>query len=534
MRVAVVLMLKDEAAEILPWLGWYFGLGVDTIVVFDDSSTDGTAELLEQAAVTSDVRLTRLAPTNESFTNRQQAAYAAAMRRYADEFDWIGFFDADEYLALYAHPDVHAFLDRPSDIGSVMVHWCNYSSGNNVFRPASFPFVAYQTHYEVEEGVNRHVKSFVRPRLWTGQWQNVHVFDTGHRNVDATGRDIVWSATTGITATAPDWSVAKLMHYQCRSMEHFIDRMRKRDDLVPAPRAFTDADRGGEHDDRPLARERAVRDWVFAALLGVPPALPGVLRGLAAPVADPATPSIDTASRPRLPAAGWLGRLRAALGAASPASELAPSPPPAIAAAPASDRVEILLPLTWDDRRICFDADAGRLRILSEREDGPDTLHAVRLAHRPDRLFLLRLAACDAPLVAQRDGRLAAALGLDIVPLDNARVALRHPTTRRYLCAVPPQISGDVVLDRRFIKEWETFSLHAVERTRALTVQPAIAFLDRVAAAADRPAVLAASLGSGEARLAMALLPVWLELLDDVAAARVRTCLGQGFCAMVT
>ena len=101
MRVAVVLMLKDEAAEILPWLGWYFGLGVDTIVVFDDSSTDGTAELLEQAAVTSDVRLTRLAPTNESFTNRQQAAYAAAMRRYADEFDWIGFFDADEYLALF-------------------------------------------------------------------------------------------------------------------------------------------------------------------------------------------------------------------------------------------------------------------------------------------------------------------------------------------------------------------------------------------------------------------------------------------------
>ena len=547
MKVAVVLLVKDEAAEILAWLGWYLALGVDTIIAYDDGSTDGTAELLGQAGVTADIRLTRLAPTNESFVHRQRAAYAEAIERHAQEFDWIGFLDADEYLALYEHPDVHAFLDRPDDVGSVATNWCNYGSDGHVFRPTSFPFVAYRLHYAGTEAVNRHVKSFMRPKLWTGRWQNVHHFDTARRTVDPRGRDVVWTAELGIAATEPDWSVAKIMHYQCRSMEHFLERMRKRDDLVATTRSWAEYDRGTEQDERPRARERLVRDQAFAFLLGVPPRLPDLLRGLAAPVAHPAVPValLSNGAAPAFPeSAGLLGRLRAAFGGAGAAAAPPRSAPATSAAvpAPAAETVEILLPLTLEGGRLTLDRDPGVLRVRDARQDGPetgreegaDTLHAVRLPRRPDRIFLLRLAGCDAPLVAKPDGRLAAALALDVVPLGDGRVALRHPTTGRHLCAVPPRAGGEVLLDRRFVKEWETFTVAPVERVPALTRQPAIAFLDRVAAAADRPAFLAASLdGAGEPRLVMALLPVWLGMLDDGAAARVRGSLGQGFCALV-
>ena len=41
----------------------------------------------------------------------------------------------------------------------------------------------------------------------------------------------VWGETRGIIVGEPDWSVARLMHYQCRSMEHFLERLRKRPDV---------------------------------------------------------------------------------------------------------------------------------------------------------------------------------------------------------------------------------------------------------------------------------------------------------------
>ena len=113
MKVAVAIVVKDEAADILPWLCWYFRLNVDTIIVHDDSSTDGTFELVRDVAATRDIRLHRVPPSIEFYTHRQQRCYVRTLVDYADEFDWIGFFDADEYLSLPGDQDLSLFLDRP-------------------------------------------------------------------------------------------------------------------------------------------------------------------------------------------------------------------------------------------------------------------------------------------------------------------------------------------------------------------------------------------------------------------------------------
>jgi hypothetical protein len=49
------------------------------------------------------------------------------------------------------------------------------------------------------------------------------------------GTKAKWSSTLGIIEDEPDWRVAKIMHYQCRSMEHFIERMKKRPKLATVP-----------------------------------------------------------------------------------------------------------------------------------------------------------------------------------------------------------------------------------------------------------------------------------------------------------
>jgi hypothetical protein len=59
MKVAVCLMVRDEADDIASWLAWYHLLGFDTCIVYDDHSTDGTWDVLCAAARVQDVRVFR-------------------------------------------------------------------------------------------------------------------------------------------------------------------------------------------------------------------------------------------------------------------------------------------------------------------------------------------------------------------------------------------------------------------------------------------------------------------------------------------
>ncbi len=79
-KIAVVLVVKDERADILSWLAWYRLLGFDTAIVYDDDSTDGTWETLEEAALRWDVRLSRtIGPRGVAYERRQEELYRQAL-----------------------------------------------------------------------------------------------------------------------------------------------------------------------------------------------------------------------------------------------------------------------------------------------------------------------------------------------------------------------------------------------------------------------------------------------------------------------
>jgi FkbM family methyltransferase len=228
-KYAVVLLVKDEAHDIAAWLAWYQVLGFHACIVYDDDSTDGTWEILQKAAAVQDIRLARaLGSRDAPHQSRQDESYRDALGRYGDEFSWMAFFDADEYLSLLQDADIAAFLARFPDADQLCINWCNYGSSGHYLKPAPLPVEAYTWHGGPQERVNRHVKSIVRPKRVGPRWVCVHCFDIPDDKTRlANGQPVSWSATRGIIDTDPDWSAAKLMHYQCRSMEHFIERLKK-------------------------------------------------------------------------------------------------------------------------------------------------------------------------------------------------------------------------------------------------------------------------------------------------------------------
>lgn len=235
MRVAACLVVRNEASDIASWLGWYRLLGFDACIVYDDHSTDDTVAVLNHVGRHQDVRVrrTRNDGNVQDHIGRQDGSYVDALLMNNGEFDWIGFFDSDEYVRLHRHERIQDLIGQHPGAGCIGINWCNYGSSGHVLKPAAPPVEAYTHHFESTAPINRHFKSLVRVEEWDGTCKGPHAFAVRRGDtVDASGTPVAWSDIFGISARDPDWSVAKVMHYQCRSMEHFIERL-KRNPYLP-------------------------------------------------------------------------------------------------------------------------------------------------------------------------------------------------------------------------------------------------------------------------------------------------------------
>ncbi|QEH95183.1 glycosyltransferase family 2 protein [Gluconobacter thailandicus] len=472
MKVAVVAIVRDEASDILAWLGWYVRLGVDTVVLFDDGSTDGMDRLVTDAACVHDIRLYRIKGGSGSHVDRQRLVYLEALEHLKAEFDWIGFLDADEYLSLQNHDTIQDFLGSfPDEVGAVGINWCNYGSSGHVTKPLMPAFHAFTHHYKPENGINRHVKSFLRPDRWSGHWYNVHYFDVApYSYVDPAGREIYWSDTKGIIQDPPDWNGARILHFQLRSMEHYIDRARKRKDITLQVDGFTGADHNDVYDPSPQRYTSIIREWERK-----------VARQCHARVLDALLESLTQTSRSEAPAFE-------------------------------------LFTLTTSDKGLIGVKNSTPYVMSGEFLDTP--LLALRLGTTSSRLYLLAVdqEGNIAPLALDGDANLLDFLPYDIVYTNTQNVvALRQADQEYYLGAVPAALGGQVFSDRRNAKDWELFELASLadqSLTQKILTGPAFQF---AAQALSHPASLQtiSALSREELRLTVSILPLLTDQLEE-------------------
>ncbi|MFZ7089078.1 glycosyltransferase family 2 protein [Curtobacterium sp. RRHDQ10] len=122
MKLAVTLMVRDEADIIQQWLDYHVAQGVDLLVITDNGSEDGTREVLEAFAASGRVEVDL---RHDPVHRKQQSTTVTRMAREAftqHGADWVVNADADEFLmpkdrSLSLHdvftrldPDVNAFV----------------------------------------------------------------------------------------------------------------------------------------------------------------------------------------------------------------------------------------------------------------------------------------------------------------------------------------------------------------------------------------------------------------------------------------
>jgi len=228
-KIALALYVKNEYSDIAGWISWHLSLGVDTIFIFDDYSVDGTYNVIMAAESKFDIRVFRTSP--ELYVDhdiRHGKCLEKASKLAAEEgFDWIGFLDADEYLSLSKDENVKEFLNKFDNFDAVAINWCIYGSSGKVVRPR-LPIVKTFTSRSTENFPdNVLVKSFIRPDCFGTDYRNPHRYYSvpEEKYSDPSGKVVIWNDATNHNVS---WNDAKIMHFVCRSMEHFVTRIKRR------------------------------------------------------------------------------------------------------------------------------------------------------------------------------------------------------------------------------------------------------------------------------------------------------------------
>lgn len=222
MKTLACAVVKNEERALAEWVAFHLLVGFDTIMIFDNGSSDRTAHVTRSLGAMFDIRYRAWPEMGERW---QLGAYDEALRSSNAEFDWIAFLDMDEFLLPLDGGQLRQMLASMSDtVAAVAVPWMMFGSSGHDQRPAQLITEAYTRRSEQQFGPNQHVKSIVRPTR-VERALNPHIFAVVGAEAGSTegyvgtlGEPVQWlTERAGVLAAPAPPGRARVNHYFVRS-----------------------------------------------------------------------------------------------------------------------------------------------------------------------------------------------------------------------------------------------------------------------------------------------------------------------------
>ena len=171
-KAAICVIVKNEELYLDEWVDYHRALGFDGFYIYDNSDD---FEMKQWGKLKGNHVRLRHMPGEKS----QMLAYIDCHRRIADNgnYEWIAFFDVDEFLVLKRHDHVSDLLEEHCPTGKLGVNWVWFGPNHwnvPVPEPVTRRFV-YR-----DANVAPHVKTIAR----VGDIHRLHVFKDPHNFVE--------------------------------------------------------------------------------------------------------------------------------------------------------------------------------------------------------------------------------------------------------------------------------------------------------------------------------------------------------------
>jgi glycosyltransferase involved in cell wall biosynthesis len=239
-QLSVCAIVKNEGPYLQEWIEFNLAVGVEHFFIFNNESTDNTAEILfhYQRKGLATV-LTYLGE------KAQMPAYSLGLQMARGCTKWLAFIDVDEFL--YSPTD-EPLIDIINRVGrsapGVVAHWVLYGSSGQQKKETG---LVTERFTRCEGKANMHIKSIVRPeKAILPYTAHAFLYSEGLA-VDENGTAIPPRNPYPTPATA---NILRINHYVTKSREECdARRSQKRSDTGEARYNLDDFFSGHDHNE---------------------------------------------------------------------------------------------------------------------------------------------------------------------------------------------------------------------------------------------------------------------------------------------
>ena len=231
-KIALCCIAKCENDYIREFVEYYKSLGVDNIYIYDNNDSNG--ERFEES-ISDYIETGFCIIVNVRGKKQMQLpAYQHFYDTYSKDYDWVAFFDCDEFLT-FTNPNenLRSFLSRSCFTRFQMIHinWMLYgdnemldNDGRRVTERFAIPFSEVQLNTYNNKSENCTVKTIIRGGL-AGVNCSIHTcYNFFCRCCDANGNRV--DANSSFNEI--DFTIAYIRHYSTKTIGEWIKIKQKR------------------------------------------------------------------------------------------------------------------------------------------------------------------------------------------------------------------------------------------------------------------------------------------------------------------
>jgi hypothetical protein len=220
MSIALVVIVIDENPYLYEFLRYYKNIGFDNVFLYDNSPSNVLAW------ITNDFVKVIHFPGPQ----QQLPSYGHFLSTFGSQYEYAAFFDADEFLVLRTHRNVHDFLKDHHHTGALGINWAMFGPCGH-YRYCPLPVTLRFQERSVQ--IDPHIKSIVRIAD-VRFLNNCHFFvcDNGG-TIDTNGRVI----NCPFNPEGPE-DVAVLHHYVTKSRDEYLQKISRGRADIPVQRGM--------------------------------------------------------------------------------------------------------------------------------------------------------------------------------------------------------------------------------------------------------------------------------------------------------
>jgi hypothetical protein len=231
LKVGLCVIGKKENLYIEEFIEHYKKLGYDKIFLYDNNNKNGEhfEDAINKELLNNYVTIVNLRGFRGKKNAPQYNAYFDCYQKNSKNYDWLSFFDIDEYLVLTKDKSIKEFLsnERFKSCKNIRINWILYSDNDLIY----YDNRSVQTRFTqplLNDERNIHIKSTVRGKLkvnyWKRQW-NPHSSLVNVTSCIPTGEIILnYSSPFQIP---PNYDFAYLKHYNTKTIEEYINKIKR-------------------------------------------------------------------------------------------------------------------------------------------------------------------------------------------------------------------------------------------------------------------------------------------------------------------